>query len=347
MVSLQSVTHVPRVLPAPRRAGTALVLAAATAAAFVEPISRAVRRHDDGFTVGALAVVASCALALAVAGAPRRERAPDIHDRQLDYILGGALAVTVLVLLVLAGAPSAPAFKHYPDLLALPLWTAACIAVACGTRAMWHARAPLAMLLLLWPPLTAVGAHLARLLGAPLVSLTHRVSESGAGPARAAAAVPPSAGGGEIVLAAALVALTVLGVHRRRSRAAVTGLWRRAGAVLAAAGVAVVLDAGRLLLVGSDGSASRAETDVSVAVTFAAWLALATVIALAVRSGRGTVQHAASRPVSTRKPVPRVRLAVGVVAVAALACAGVNGWVGVTTVLQPGPHSSVAQGARP
>src|SRR3981081_4523845 len=89
---------------------------------------------------------------------PRSE--PDIHDRQLDYIVGIPLVVgAVAIAYALPARLSTMFWVWRIDLLSLPLFAAGTVALVFGVRALWRMRAAIALLLLGWPlPLTD-GAH--------------------------------------------------------------------------------------------------------------------------------------------------------------------------------------------
>jgi exosortase/archaeosortase family protein len=99
-----------------------------------------------------LGLVPFMALGLALLrGAPAPDE-PDIHDRQVDIIIGvplmlGALAVMTL----LPGRMSTIFWYERIDLLSLPLFVAGAIALAFGTRTLGRLRVAVAFLLLAWP----------------------------------------------------------------------------------------------------------------------------------------------------------------------------------------------------
>ena len=99
-----------------------------------------------------LGLVPFMALGLALLrGAPGPDE-PDIHDRQVDIIIGvplmlGALAVMTL----LPGRMSTVFWYERVDLLSMPLFVAGAIALAFGTRTLGRLRVAVAFLLLAWP----------------------------------------------------------------------------------------------------------------------------------------------------------------------------------------------------
>ncbi len=105
-----------------------------------------------------LGLVPFIALALAVIYGRRWRWEPNVHDRQLDYIIGiPLLAVALLVLLVLPVALSSLFWRWRLDLLSLPLFVAGAVTIVFGLRAMLRVKVPIAFLLLAWPlPYTLV-----------------------------------------------------------------------------------------------------------------------------------------------------------------------------------------------
>jgi exosortase/archaeosortase family protein len=77
---------------------------------------------------------------------------PDIHDRQLDYIVGlPLLAAAVAVNALLPDRLSTMYWVWRIDLLTLPLFVSGVIAVLFGLRTLWRFRAAVAFLFLAWP----------------------------------------------------------------------------------------------------------------------------------------------------------------------------------------------------
>lgn len=99
-----------------------------------------------------LGLVPFMALGLALLRSAPAPDEPDIHDRQVDVIIGlplmlGALAVMTL----LPGRMSTLFWYERIDLLSLPLFVAGAIALAFGTRTLGRLRVAVAFLLLAWP----------------------------------------------------------------------------------------------------------------------------------------------------------------------------------------------------
>jgi exosortase/archaeosortase family protein len=85
---------------------------------------------------------------------PRRRAGaePDIHDRQLDYIVGiPLLAVAMGVNALLPDRLSTMYWVWRVDLLTLPLFVSGVIAVLFGLRTLWRFRWSVAFLFLAWP----------------------------------------------------------------------------------------------------------------------------------------------------------------------------------------------------
>jgi len=99
-----------------------------------------------------LALVPALALVLAIArlrlGLPETQ----IHDRQLDWIVGLALLAGASAILILAPQPATSEFwLGRMDLLTLPLYVAGLVSLLFGVRRVWALRFPILFLLLAWP----------------------------------------------------------------------------------------------------------------------------------------------------------------------------------------------------
>jgi exosortase/archaeosortase family protein len=105
-----------------------------------------------------LGLVPLIALAMAASRVMEPRADPDIHDRQLDYIVGVPLVAAALVVAdVLPRRLSTMFWVWRIDLLSLPLFAAGAVALVFGVRALWRMRAALAFLVLAWPlPYTTV-----------------------------------------------------------------------------------------------------------------------------------------------------------------------------------------------
>jgi exosortase/archaeosortase family protein len=98
-----------------------------------------------------LALVPLIALGLGFT-ARRWSAGPDIHDRQLDWIIGIVLcAGATLANVVLPGRLSTDYWTWRLDLLSLPFFVAGVICMAFGTRTLWKYRVAVLFLFLAWP----------------------------------------------------------------------------------------------------------------------------------------------------------------------------------------------------
>ena len=76
----------------------------------------------------------------------------DIHDREVDYIIGVPLLLASLAINLLLPVRLSTMFWVWRvDLLALPLFVAGSIAVLFGVRTLWRLRFPVIFLLFAWP----------------------------------------------------------------------------------------------------------------------------------------------------------------------------------------------------
>ena len=98
-----------------------------------------------------LALVPFISIGLAVA-VRSRNAGPDIHDRQLDWILGLFLVAVAFVASVILPARLSSQFWIWRiDLLTMPLFIAGVITLLFGTRTLWKYRAAVLFLFLAWP----------------------------------------------------------------------------------------------------------------------------------------------------------------------------------------------------
>ena len=99
-----------------------------------------------------LGLVPFIALALAAARARPMKPEPDIHDREVDYIIGVPLLLASLAVnLLLPVRLSTMYWVWRVDLLALPLFVSGAISVLFGVRTLWRLRYPVLFLLFAWP----------------------------------------------------------------------------------------------------------------------------------------------------------------------------------------------------
>lgn len=99
-----------------------------------------------------LGLVPLVALGIAVVLSSRPRTGPEIHDRQLDLILGLPLVLgTVVVLHVVPQQLSAQFWTARLDLLTLPVFVTGVCILLVGLRTTWHYHLPIAFLFLAWP----------------------------------------------------------------------------------------------------------------------------------------------------------------------------------------------------
>ena len=99
-----------------------------------------------------LGLVPFMALGLAaMRGRPTRSE-PDIHDRQVDIIIGLPLvAAATAAMLLLPERLSTLFWVYRIDLLSLPFFVAGVICLVFGVRTLWRLRFPVGFLFLAWP----------------------------------------------------------------------------------------------------------------------------------------------------------------------------------------------------
>lgn len=191
-------------------------------------------RGDGRYAV----VVIPLALALAIARFRQGRREPNIHDRQLDYLMGiPLLGAAWFVLVVMPHRVPDRYWELRVDVLSFPLFVAGVVAILFGVRALWRWRASVLILVLCWPPLYD-------LIPGPWVR-----GDTGLGPFAVERIVGTGRDtgqgltGGAVLSVVLLVAITLaLGVRARPRRAL---LW-----VAFIAATALLLDAARALVVG-------------------------------------------------------------------------------------------------
>lgn len=115
-------------------------------------LSSLVRNLNLSTPLAYVGLVPAIALALAATRARPRHAEPDIHDRQLDYIVGLPLIGAALAIeLLLPNKLSAMFWVWRIDLLSLPLFVAGTIALIFGTRILWRQKLAVGYLILSWP----------------------------------------------------------------------------------------------------------------------------------------------------------------------------------------------------
>ncbi len=99
-----------------------------------------------------LGLVPVISIVLAGLVAVRRRAEPDIHDRQLDYIIGLPLVAIALAMMIILPVRMSSLFWSWRlDLLSLPIFVAGSISILFGVRALWRFRVPILFLILAWP----------------------------------------------------------------------------------------------------------------------------------------------------------------------------------------------------
>ena len=257
-----------------------------------------------------LVLVPVAAVAVAWQRAVPGHGGPDIHDRQLDYILGAGLTVAGLTLLVVQGQRAADFTGARLDLLALPLTAAAAAVLLLGTRMTWRLRTALLVLLLAWPPpWEAVVRHLGRPVVAAM-TVGYNAVDVGAGRA-----------GGPLLGVVGGLVLGVVGAcafaGSRALRALLPGAGALVGGTLEALSLfvlGVAVRHGQLPVPGPGLAAARQALVLLMTGVVLTWLGygLSRLPRGLERQARVTVSPTAGQ---VAKAVPRARLAFGVVAV--------------------------------
>jgi exosortase/archaeosortase family protein len=99
-----------------------------------------------------LGLVPVIALVLGIASWRRRPFGPDIHDRQLDFIVGLPLLATALMANALLPTEMSTIYwVRRVDLLTLPVFVAGAVTLLLGVRGLVRVRAAVAFLFLAWP----------------------------------------------------------------------------------------------------------------------------------------------------------------------------------------------------
>jgi exosortase len=98
-----------------------------------------------------LGLVPPMAVGIAVL-TPKTEGEPEIHDRQVDLIVGfPLLAVALFLQATLPDRLGSDFWLYRIDLLTMPLFVAGCVVLLFGVRALWRFRVAVAFLFLAWP----------------------------------------------------------------------------------------------------------------------------------------------------------------------------------------------------
>ncbi len=135
-----------------RQARIVAIFVAVVVVAYHYSFSTLLRTLKTDTPLAYLGLVPFIALALAAARARPMKPEPDIHDREVDYIIGvplllGSLAINLLLPVRL----STMFWVWRVDLLALPLFVSGSIAILFGVRTLWRLRFPVVFLLFAWP----------------------------------------------------------------------------------------------------------------------------------------------------------------------------------------------------
>ncbi|WP_261560615.1 hypothetical protein [Frankia tisae] len=261
-----------------------------------------------------LAVLPAGAVLLLLRGRPAPGE-PDIHDRQVDYLVGlPLLGVAVFVLTAMPARLGDRFWTTHADLLLLPPLMAAAVALVFGTRAMWRLRAPLLLLTATLTPLPEAAARWpARPVAAALRPLVRPLAGSPlAGPTLTGPALTGALTGAAGVSAALALALLLGCSARRPTRALrrgvmVLALW----ATLVVGRIAVAVLAVRVGAPGAARTALGVGGDLAVLALLFGMLA----VAGAPRAAR-SARAGASRPVR-RAAVDNSRWALVVVVASA------------------------------
>lgn len=99
-----------------------------------------------------VSLVPAIALALAAVRSKPTRPEPQIHDRQVDYIVGLPLmGLALWINLALPNKFSVMFWVWRLDLLSLPLFVAGTVAIVFGTRVLWRQKLAVLYLVLAWP----------------------------------------------------------------------------------------------------------------------------------------------------------------------------------------------------
>jgi exosortase/archaeosortase family protein len=134
------------------------LLIGATLLAYHYTLSSLIQTINYDTPLAYIGLVPLIALGLAFVLAHRTDQGPDIHDRQLDYIIGLPLiAIAMAMEEILPAHQSVFFWIRRMDLLSLPMFVAGAVTLLFGTRTLWKQRVPILYLLLAWPwPYTTI-----------------------------------------------------------------------------------------------------------------------------------------------------------------------------------------------
>jgi exosortase/archaeosortase family protein len=135
-----------------RQARVVAIFVAVVVVAYHYSFSTLLRTLKTDTPLAYLGLVPFMALALAAVRARPVKPEPDIHDREVDYIVGVPLLLSSLAINLLLPVRLSTMFWVWRvDLLALPLFVAGAIAILFGVRTLWRLRFPIVFLLFAWP----------------------------------------------------------------------------------------------------------------------------------------------------------------------------------------------------
>ncbi|TQS40311.1 hypothetical protein [Cryptosporangium phraense] len=101
-----------------------------------------------------IAAIAAGVVAVLVRGRPSPDE-PNIHDRQVDYLVGlPLLGASLFVVTALPGRFGPQFWTSYAGLICVPLFLAGALALVFGTRALWRLRLTLTLLTIVFLPIS-------------------------------------------------------------------------------------------------------------------------------------------------------------------------------------------------
>jgi len=138
--------------PKTRTAVQMIVLLGAVACAYSYSLLTLVQNAGMQTPLAYISLVPAIALALAAVRSRPVRAEPEIHDRQLDYIVGIPLVAAAMAMNILLPAKLSAMFWVWRfDLLSLPLFVAGVVAILFGVRALWRQKLAIGYLVLAWP----------------------------------------------------------------------------------------------------------------------------------------------------------------------------------------------------
>jgi exosortase/archaeosortase family protein len=332
-----------------QRARNLAIFIAVVVVAYHYSLSTLFRTLQSDTPLAYLGLVPVLALGLAATRARPAPNEPDIHDRQVDYIVGIPLLLTSLAVNIVLPVKLSSFFWIWRvDLLAFPLFVAGTIALLFGVRTLWRGRIPILFLFLAWPlPYTSLLTNQLNTFTDATVSAVRVIL----GAVPVAHSIPSTDGtlfqivyhhkpfpvsvasacsGVNGVVGYALVAIAFLAIVKGK-------LWRKLAWLLTGLAVVWSLNVVRIIGIFAAGHAWGEKVAIDALhpylglVTFS--IAVLIMLALLGRFGlevnlgsaKSPPPDAPKDPPPPRKPaVPKTRLAVGIIAVLALLSGIVN-----------------------